>query len=73
MQSINSLLQIPPARAQKNIRSERDEHIQRFTDRINDGRKGTSFKPITPQFVAIKLSHIPTTDLYGNVRGSRRR
>ena len=44
--------------------SERAELIKKFLFSINAERKGTKYKPMTAQGVAIKLAHIPTEDLY---------
>lgn len=45
------------------FRSERDELIQTFTDRLNAARKGTKWKPLTCRAVAIRLSHLSVTDM----------
>lgn len=47
-----------------NIRSERDELVQKFLERLNQAREGTKYKPLTARAVAIKLSHVPTRDLW---------
>jgi hypothetical protein len=45
-------------------RCEQDELIQKFTDRLNQERAGTKYKPLTVAAVAVKLSRIPTADLH---------
>ena len=49
---------------QKGPQSERADLVGQFTDKLNNERKGTKYKQLRPSFVAIKLSHIPTQDLY---------
>lgn len=44
--------------------SERAELIKQFCEIINREREKTKWKPITGRALAIKLSHISTTDLY---------
>lgn len=52
----------------KNINSERAELIQKFTDRINEGREGTEYKPVHPRAIALKVNQNPAlknmSDLY---------
>lgn len=50
------------------IRSERDEILQKFIDRLNQARIGTKYKPLSGRAVAIKVSHIPTSDLHAFYR-----
>lgn len=44
--------------------SERAELIGKFTDRLNESRKGSQFKPLTYPAIAFKLSHLSVSDLY---------
>ncbi|HEC32773.1 MAG TPA: hypothetical protein ENI63_00755 [Candidatus Kaiserbacteria bacterium] len=48
----------------KNINNERADLVFRFTQSINKERVGTKYKKLTARGVAIKLGHIPTSDLY---------
>jgi len=45
------------------FRSERQEIIQRFVDKINKGRKNTPFKPVTAARINFLLSHLKIMDL----------
>lgn len=45
------------------FRSERDELVQTFTDRLNAVRKGTKWKPLACRVIAIKTSHLSLTEL----------
>lgn len=54
--------------AKPKIRSERDELLQMFIDRLNQARVGTKFKPLAARSVAIKVAHIPTSDLWAFYR-----
>lgn len=60
MQQISTLFKIEKPKAL----SERSELLSLFLEEINKERKGTKYQPVTPKFLAIKLSHIPTKDLY---------
>lgn len=53
-----------PERPQKAPRSEREELVGMFLERLNNARLGTKYKPLTGRAVAVKLSHIPTGDLW---------
>jgi hypothetical protein len=44
--------------------SERNLILKEILEFVNEERKGTKFKPLTGKALAIKLSHIPTKDLY---------
>ena len=44
--------------------SERAEFIGMFLDKINEERVGTKYKPLEVSVVAMKVSHVPTGDLY---------
>lgn len=46
------------------ITNERQELIKQFLDRINAERAGTKWKPLSARAVAIKVGHIPTSELY---------
>lgn len=46
------------------IRSERDEQLQRFLDRLNPPRLRDGFKPMTAAQLAVKVAHIQTADLH---------
>lgn len=48
----------------KKINSERAEILCQILAGINDERIGTKWKPISGRLLAIRLSHIPTKDLY---------
>lgn len=63
MKPLDQLLRTRKPVPQK-IRGPRDELIQKFTDRLNQARVGTKFKPLTCRAVAVKLSHLPTSDLW---------
>ena len=45
-------------------KSERSELIGRFVDRINAGRRGTAFPPVTARRINFMLAHLPVKDLY---------
>ncbi|MBI2476138.1 MAG: hypothetical protein HYV67_02760 [Candidatus Taylorbacteria bacterium] len=49
---------------QSKITSERQELIQRFTDKINVERVGTAFKPATWKQINGLLAHLKVRDLY---------
>jgi len=51
----------PPETA---IKSERDEFIRNFTERINGERRGTKYKPMSVKAVAVKLAHLTIQDLH---------
>lgn len=63
MESIGLFLNIPIAPPKK-VLNERQEILQQIQCAINVERVGTKFKPITGKAVAMKVSHIPTKDLY---------
>lgn len=44
--------------------SERGELLEYFTEKINAGRKGTKYKPLTLKYVAVRVAHISVPDLY---------
>lgn len=44
--------------------SERGELIEYFTENINQGRKGTKYKPLTLRYIAVRIAHVSTPDLY---------
>ena len=44
--------------------NERSALIQEMLEIINQERIGTKYKPLTGRGLAIKISHIPTQDLY---------
>lgn len=44
--------------------SERNLILKEILELVNEERKGTKFKPLAGRALAIKLSHIPTSDLY---------
>lgn len=44
--------------------SERNLILKEILELVNMEREGTKFKPLTGRALAIKLSHIPTSDLY---------
>lgn len=44
--------------------SERGELLEYFTEKINEGRKGTEYKPLTLRYIAVRVAHIKTPDLY---------
>ena len=50
--------------AKTNIRSERDEAIQAFVDKLNEAREGTKYPPLTPAAVAVKVAHLSVSDLW---------
>lgn len=55
-------LELP--REKSKIVNERQDIISQILACINVERIGTKYKPMTGRAVAIKLSHIPTKDLY---------
>lgn len=63
MKSIKNITHIRPP-AEKNIRCERDEVIQKFVDRLNAARVGTKYPPLKPAAIAVKLSHLSVSDLW---------
>jgi len=67
MNPIGNYTQLPTKKESK-INSERAELISKFLDRINSGRKGTQYKPMTARGVAMKLAHVPTEDLWAFYR-----
>jgi len=44
--------------------SERSELVGYFTEKINQQREGTKYRPLTPRAIAIKLGHLNLTDIY---------
>lgn len=64
MKRLSTLITAPRPPTPPQIRSERDELIQKFTDRLNEGRVKDGFKPLTCRAVAVKLAHLPVNDLY---------
>lgn len=64
MQHVSTLFdQQPSKQALPNIRSERDELIQMFTDRLNLSRKQAGYKAYPVRAVAVKLSHLSVRDM----------
>lgn len=57
MKPISTLLKIPE---KSKPTSERAEGLRPFVERLRD-KKG---KPYRPAFIAMKLSHVPTSELY---------
>lgn len=49
-------------------RSEREELLSKFLDRLNAERAGTTFKPLQARSLGVKLAHIPTGDLWAFYR-----
>ena len=64
MKPLATLITAPRPPAPPTIRSERAELVQKFTDRLNEGRAKDGFKPLTPRAVAVKIAHLDTSDLY---------
>lgn len=61
----NTTKQIPLFEIQKTkITNERQFVIKQILEEINKERIGTKYKPMTGRGVAMKVSHIPTKDLY---------
>lgn len=56
------------ASARSSISNERQELLQQFLDKLNDHRKQDNFPPLTGKALAMKLSHIPTSDLWAFYR-----
>jgi len=50
-------LQAPVSRSNE-CKSERADYIRKFTEKLNLGRIGTKYKPLTPKRVAIELGHL---------------
>ena len=44
--------------------TERASLLKEMLSIVNEERKGTKYKSMSPKLFAIKLSHIPTQDLY---------
>lgn len=61
MNSVSLFLAIPE---QKKSLNERQELLKELIEVVNNERKGTKFKPMSPRVFAIKLGHIPTNHLY---------
>lgn len=57
---ISKLLQIPLKRPI----SERRAILGEFTEHINGERGGKKYPKLAPRYIAIKVAHIPTKDLY---------
>lgn len=64
MKPLANLITAPRLSPPPEIRSERAELVQKFTDRLNEGRVKDGFKPLTPRAVAVKIAHLDTSDLY---------
>ena len=62
MKQISTQLQIP--KQQIKVKSERDELIRMFAERINQDREGTKWKPVSLRGIAMKVTHVETSDLY---------
>ncbi len=62
MNSISSLLNYTPVPSK--IVNERQDILAQLLEEINRERIGTKWKPLTGRAIAIKVSHIPTKDLY---------
>jgi hypothetical protein len=39
--------------------------IEPFVTKLNNGRVGTKYKPLTAGFIASKMAHVPTDELDG--------
>lgn len=50
--------------AKSKITNERQELIEKFVIRLNNGRVAGGFKPLGAGFYATKMSHIKTDDLW---------
>ncbi|GAH13148.1 unnamed protein product [marine sediment metagenome] len=60
------LMQVTVKIAESNYKatSERADLIGRFHTKLNQERKGTKYKPLDVKFVAVKVGHLKTADLY---------
>lgn len=69
MQNIFEVLQEMQAKdeiilAKSRVLSERAELVGQFTDRINEQRGLEGREEFRPPYIAMRLAHIPTEDLY---------
>lgn len=48
----------------KGATSERAALVEQILEEVNKERLGTKFKPMTGRVLAIKLSHLSTSDIY---------
>jgi hypothetical protein len=54
-----------PRSKRSGVNSERAELVGWFTDRLNEARRGTKFKPLAYRSVGVKLAHLRrVSDLY---------
>ncbi len=60
MLSLNSniSLTLPKITVVKGPRSQREEMIEKFRARINEGRAGTKYRPLSHVAVKLKLQHV---------------
>lgn len=58
MNNISSLLGLLNNTPVRKFKTERQYVLSQFVDEINKERLGTSYKPITGRYVAVKLAHI---------------
>lgn len=63
IREIFSTLQFP-APLKKSRRTERGDFIDTFTAKLNAERDGVKYKKLKKSFVAFKMSHIKTSELY---------
>ena len=61
MNNISLFLNIEPP---KKVLNERQDLLKQIQCAINVERVGTKYKPKTGRAIAMKVSHIPTKDLY---------
>jgi hypothetical protein len=54
----------PRLAVDKKLRNdERAQIVGWFTDKINEERLGTKYKPLSPAYIATRVSHVNTDDL----------
>ena len=63
IERIGNLLEGIGTNKLENIRSERALVLFDLIKEINKEREGTKYKPVNPQFIAIKTSHLKLRDL----------
>ncbi|HZQ45101.1 MAG TPA: hypothetical protein VFA99_17755 [Acidobacteriaceae bacterium] len=44
--------------------TERGELLEYFLERVNASRRGTKYRPVTIRYIAMKVTAVPTKDLY---------
>lgn len=64
MEALKTFLQVAQATPRSKATSERASLLEQILEEVNSERRGTKYKPLKAPYLAIRLAHIETKDLY---------